>query len=184
VRRALAALAGVALLAQALAVAPALREQVASALHARAAELAPETVPDTWQPDRLAARDLPTLLAEVPADARVLLVAGVSSPCFFDAWTLPRPLRVLQDVDEALLARAEREPGLRHVVAMWRRHLDRRELRLTPARLLRELPRHDVLLAFLHDDEAGLAAAAAGAGVTLRRRAAAGVATLYEVQRP
>lgn len=183
-RRALAALAGVVLLGQVVAVVPALREQVATALHARAAELAPEAVPDTWQPDRLAARDLPPLLRDVPADARVLLVAGVSSPCFFDAHTLPRPLRVLQDVDEALLARAEREPGLRHVVQMWRRHLDRRELALTPARLQRELPRHDVLIAFLHDDEAGMAAAAASAGVTLRRRATAGVATLFEVRRP
>ncbi len=178
------ALAGLALLAQGLAVVPALIDEVGTALRSRAAELSPESVPDTWQPDRLAARDLLPLLRDVPADARVLLVAGVSSPCFFDAHTLPRPLRVLQDVDEALLARAERERGLRHVVVMWRRHLDRRELRLTPGRLLRELPRHDVLLAFLHDDEAGLQAAAAAAGVTLRRRASHGVATLFEVQRP
>jgi hypothetical protein len=184
VRRALAALAGAALLAQAVAVVPALIDEVGKALRSRAAELAPESLPDTWQPDRLAARDLPPLLGDVPADARVLLVAGVSSPCFFDAYTLPRPLRVLQDVDEALLARAERERGLAHVVAMWRRHLDRHEMRLTPARLARELPRHDVLLAFLHDDEAGLQSAAAAAGVVLRRRATAGVATLFEVQRP
>jgi len=183
VTRGLRVLAAAVLLAQAAAVAPALVQAVSAARAAHQAERAPESVPDPWQPARLAARDLAPLMRLVPDDARVLLVAGVTSPCSWDAWVLPRPLRVLLDIDEALLLRAEREPSLRGVVSHWRRHVASRRMRLQPDLLAHELSRHDVLVLFQFD--AARAAAAAGlAGVTLRPVASLGVATLHAVLRP
>jgi len=168
---------------QLVAALPALRAALLAARGAHAAAQAPEGAPGPWQPALLAARDLPPLLRDVPADARVLLVGGSAVPVAWDAHVAPRPLRVLLRVDEGLLARAAREPGLQGPLAAWRGHLVRRELALTPARLARELPRHDVVLAF-QLDPAELAPAAAQAGVTLHPLATHGSATLLAVRGP
>jgi hypothetical protein len=126
--------------------------------------------------------DLPPLMAAVPTDARVLLVAGTTVPFAYDFHVLPRPLDVLVRVQERVVARALRLFEDDYVVTRWLDELDARGLRLTPERLAAALDGHDVLVTFLIDEPAlGLPPEVAA---RLQRQDSHGVAVLYRIATP
>ncbi|HEX5009902.1 MAG TPA: hypothetical protein VFY71_05835 [Planctomycetota bacterium] len=131
------------------------------------------------QPTFAALLDMPPLLAGVPDDARVLLVAGPVLPFAWDFYVMPRPLDVLVSAPDVLVARALRKLEVPEVLERWLAYLDTQGLLLTPDRLADALARDDVLIAFAIDaDDLGLPP---GVTARLQRVDSHGLATLYRI---
>ena len=104
-----------------------------------------------WAPQPVAAPNAPILafralrprgglMPRIPEDGRTLLVTAVVAPVQFQFYFLPRPFRVLMQLDDAVVAAAERlAPEHAHLIRDRRRALDARGTRLSAQRLAEDL---------------------------------------------
>ena len=147
-------LAGALLVGQLCAALPTVAESLRGARLVYAGVVHPQPEGFAGHPAFAALVDMLPLLADVPEDARVLLVVGTAMPFAYDFHVLPRPLDVLLRVEDKLVARALRRLEAPSLVLDWLQLIEERRMRLTPERLAEELPAHDVLLTLMIEHQA------------------------------
>lgn len=105
--------------------------------------------PAAPNPAMLAFRDLRRAVAPYPENTRTLLVTQVLDPVQYEFYLWPRPLRFLQQLDDATVEVTERvAPQHAHLMHDRLRTLEHRGTRMTPDSLTEALAWAECLLVF------------------------------------